>query len=425
MPARHRGLTRVNPHTEKLSGPLFLSLQRARARLKLGARYQTEVAETPFKSFFDNAVEGIFQTSADGHYLQANPMLAKIYGYESPAAMMEGLTDIGNQLYVDGKRRAEFRTLLQEEDAVLGFESQVRRKDGSVIWISENARAVRTVDGRLVGYEGTVLDITQRKYAEEELTRIRQRERSSAAKIQQTLLLGDPPRDIPWLGIEALTIASQHVDGDFYDFHSHDDSCVDILIGDVMGKGIPAALLGAAIKSRFLRALAQLVYSSPTGKLPEPEAVVGVIHNDLTAQFIGLEFFSTLCYMRFDRRAHMLTYVDCGHTKTIHWRSKTRDCVTLEGPCLPIGFSTKEVYTQNCTDFEEGDLFVCFSDGVTESADEFDEPFGSERLMATVADAADAELPEVIRRLRTAIDSHCGTRAFCDDLTIIVIRIQP
>ena len=414
----------MNPHTEKLSAPLMLTLQRARARLKIGARYQTEDAETPFKSFFDNAIEGIFQTTPDGHYLQANPMLAKIYGYESTTALMAGLTDIGNQLYVDSKRRAEFRTLLQEDDAVWGFESQVRRKDGSVIWISENARAVRSVDGRLVGYEGTVLDITERRNVEAELARIRLRERSSAAKIQQPLLLGDPPHNIPWLSIEALTVASQHIDGDFYDFHAHDESCVDVLIGDVMGKGIPAALLGAAIKSRFLRALAQLVFSSPTGSLPEPEAVVGVIHNDLTAHFIGLEFFSTLCYMRFDRRTHVVTYVDCGHTKTIHWRIRYRDCVTLEGPCLPIGFCTEEVYVQNSTDFEDGDLFVSFSDGVTESADESGEAFGTSRLTAVVHESADCEVSDVIEHIRAAVTAHCGSQQFSDDLTIIAIRIQ-
>ncbi len=123
-------------------------------------------AEQKYRSIFENAVEGIFQTTATGHYLTANPMLAKIYGYDSPAELMASLTDIRHQLYVDTNRREEFIRLLREQEAVWGFESQVYRKDGSIIWISENARAMWDEQGQLIGYEGTVEDITQRKQAE-------------------------------------------------------------------------------------------------------------------------------------------------------------------------------------------------------------------------------------------------------------------
>ncbi|MBX3025254.1 PAS domain-containing sensor histidine kinase [bacterium] len=123
-------------------------------------------AEEQHRSIFENAIEGIFQTTPDGQYLTANPALARIYGYASPAELMAHLTDIAEQLYVDAGRRREFRRLLEERDAVQSFESEVRRRDGAVVWISENARAVRDADGRLRHYEGTVVDITARKHAE-------------------------------------------------------------------------------------------------------------------------------------------------------------------------------------------------------------------------------------------------------------------
>jgi diguanylate cyclase (GGDEF)-like protein/PAS domain S-box-containing protein len=126
-------------------------------------------AEEKYRSIFENAVAGIFQTTPQGHYLTANSMLAKLYGYDSPQELMVSLTDIRHQLYVDPQRRDEFSRLLQAQDAVLDFESQVYRKDGSVIWISENARALRDANGCLLGYEGTVEDITKRKQAESEL----------------------------------------------------------------------------------------------------------------------------------------------------------------------------------------------------------------------------------------------------------------
>ncbi|MBW4470210.1 MAG: EAL domain-containing protein [Stenomitos rutilans HA7619-LM2] len=126
-------------------------------------------AEEKYRSIFENAVAGIFQTTPEGHYLTANSMLAKIYGYDSPAELVDTLTDIRHQLYVDPQRRDDFRCLLQAQDAVLDFESQVYRKDRRVIWISENARALRGSNGSLLGYEGTVEDITKRKQAETEL----------------------------------------------------------------------------------------------------------------------------------------------------------------------------------------------------------------------------------------------------------------
>ncbi len=124
------------------------------------------LAERKYRSIFENAVEGIFQTTVDGYYITANPMLARIYGYDSTEELLAALTDIEHQLYVQPNRRTEFMSLVQEQGAVWGFESQVYCKDRTIIWISENAYALYDDDGKLLGYEGTVVDITERKRAE-------------------------------------------------------------------------------------------------------------------------------------------------------------------------------------------------------------------------------------------------------------------
>jgi len=126
-------------------------------------------AEEKYHSVFDHLVEGIFQTTPEGRYLIANAALARIYGYANPEELMQGLTDIGTRLYVNEGRRSEFIRLMQEQDIITAFESQIYRKDGSVIWISENCRAVRDKKDRLLYYEGTVEDITQRQQTEEKL----------------------------------------------------------------------------------------------------------------------------------------------------------------------------------------------------------------------------------------------------------------
>ena len=126
-------------------------------------------AEEKYHSIFDHLVEGIFKTTPDGRYLMANAALARIYGYASPEDLMDHLTDIGRRLYVQPGRRDEFVRTMQEHDTLTGFESEIFRKDGSIIWISENCRAIRDGEGRLLYYEGTVEDITQRRQAEEKL----------------------------------------------------------------------------------------------------------------------------------------------------------------------------------------------------------------------------------------------------------------
>ncbi|HTJ63635.1 MAG TPA: HAMP domain-containing sensor histidine kinase [Alphaproteobacteria bacterium] len=140
-------------------------------------------AEDSFRSIFERAVPGIFQTTPGGNYIRANPALARIYGYESPAEMLERLTDIGRQLYVEPTRRGEFIEQMRENGSLTSFESAIYRRDGSVIWISENCREVRSTRGELVYYEGTVEDITQRKRAEAELKHAReQAEHANKAK---------------------------------------------------------------------------------------------------------------------------------------------------------------------------------------------------------------------------------------------------
>jgi diguanylate cyclase (GGDEF)-like protein/PAS domain S-box-containing protein len=128
-----------------------------------GHEQALEEAERRYRGIFENAVEGIFQTAPDGHYLRANPALARIYGYGSPEALIAKLRDIGAELYVDAGRRDEFVRLMREHGQVRAFESQVRKADDTVIWISESAREVRDAAGRLLFYEGTVEDITVRK----------------------------------------------------------------------------------------------------------------------------------------------------------------------------------------------------------------------------------------------------------------------
>jgi PAS domain S-box-containing protein len=392
-------------------------------RLIEAHRERANRAEEQYRAIFDNSVEGIFQTTPDGRYLKANPKLAEIYGYSSPAQMIASLTNISAQLYVEPGKREEFIRMLEENDKVLGFESQVRKRTGEIIWIRENARAIRDENGALSSFEGTVLDISLRKRAESEVQNSRLQERTNASNIQQTLLLGKPPEDLPWLKISAYTLPSHAIDGDFFDFYQHDDTTFDVLVGDVMGKGVAAALLGASIKSSYLRAIGKLLYVNPAHQLPSPEQIVERMHQKLTAQFIQLETFATLCCLRFDKSNGMLTYVDCGHTKTLHCASNGA-LFKLESECVPLGFSIREQYVQHKINYSPGDIFLCYSDGVTEAANSAGEQFGCERLEQLVIEGRSASPASLINTIRQAVLDHCDGVPLGDDLTVVAIAAK-
>jgi PAS domain S-box-containing protein len=130
------------------------------------------LTEAKYRSIFENAVEGIYQCTPEGHYLTVNPALASMLDYESPEALLRSLSQRQNQVYADPERRREFLQLVRARKEVSNFEIQVYRRDGKTIWISENARVVEDCLGQLLCFEGTIENISQRKQAEQDMLRL-------------------------------------------------------------------------------------------------------------------------------------------------------------------------------------------------------------------------------------------------------------
>ena len=125
-------------------------------------------AEQKYRDIFNNSIDGIFQSTEDGRFLNVNPAMARIYGYESPEAMLQNVDDIVNQLYVHPENRDEVRRRLSAGERLIGFENLDYRRDGSTFWSSMSAQAIFDETGEILYYEGTVEDITPRKKAEAE-----------------------------------------------------------------------------------------------------------------------------------------------------------------------------------------------------------------------------------------------------------------
>jgi PAS domain S-box len=136
---------------------------------RIKAEESLKASEEKYRSIFENSVEGIFQSTPEGRFLSVNPALARMAGYESPREMMESITDLGAQLYVHPEDRDRFQKIMEEKGTVENLEHEQRCKDGSIIWVSNSAHAVRDHKGRILYYEGINEDITKRKSAEEAL----------------------------------------------------------------------------------------------------------------------------------------------------------------------------------------------------------------------------------------------------------------
>jgi two-component system, cell cycle sensor histidine kinase and response regulator CckA len=154
-------------------------------------RIQLLDAEARYRGMFENALEGIYQSTPDGRYIAVNAALARMYGYDSPEEMMAQVSDIQAQIYVDPEYRQRFKQEIESAGIVRALEYQVRRRDGSALWISESARVVRGPDGVVRYYEGFIEDINERKASEAERLRLeKQVQRSQKMDALGTLASG-------------------------------------------------------------------------------------------------------------------------------------------------------------------------------------------------------------------------------------------
>ena len=249
------------------------------------------------------------------------------------------------------------------------------------------------------------------------------REFEIGGRIQETLLLGRPPASLPGVRIGVLTVPSHAVDGDFFDFLPCSNDCLDVFIGDVMGKGIPAALVGATAKSDLLRAFGQLIAANLSRQLPEPKDIITYVHQHLTGQLINIESFISLYYSRFDLRNRKINFVDCGHSLAIHYRTSEGTLDLLAGDNIPLGVMEGGSYTQVSASFSPGDVFLFYSDGVTDAHNSDGERYGEERLKSCILANIDLEPADLCSSIRESVAEFTGSQTVTDDLTCLSVKI--
>jgi PAS domain S-box-containing protein len=179
-------------------GELSRAFNEMTGRLKSQMR-ELKTAEEKYRSIFENAVEGIFQTTPDGRFISASPSMASILGYDHPAELIKCVSNIGTDLYVNAAQRDELIRKFDVGDTVSDFETMFYKKDGGALWVSLNVRAAREAGGRLSYLEGFLSDITERKQAQEALFKLNeeldQRVINRTAELAQAKEVADKARE--------------------------------------------------------------------------------------------------------------------------------------------------------------------------------------------------------------------------------------
>jgi diguanylate cyclase (GGDEF)-like protein/PAS domain S-box-containing protein len=263
------------------------------------------------------------------------------------------------------------------------------------------------------------------KQATDLLQASRRRELEFGNAIQHTLLQGVIPKGIEGASVSSFSEPSQVVDGDFSDVRRLHTNSFDVLVGDVMGKGVGAALIGAGVRSAYHQVLADLQVVKPFGTLlPTPAEIINELHRVLTPRLTELSSFVTLALYRFDLEAGTLTYVNAGHTHGLLMGAGQDNAVLVAGENLPIGVLPDEVYVEASVPIGPGDSLLIYSDGITEACSPTGEQFGQERLLGAFAAGRAAALTPftALDSLQQTLNVFTGGAPAQDDQTAILVE---
>ncbi len=231
-----------------------------------------------------------------------------------------------------------------------------------------------------------------------------------AAQVQRLFLPSGKPA-IAGLEIAGMMHPARGVGGDYYDYFPIDAHTTQIVIADVAGKGVPAALLMSATAAAM-----RLEANHDRNMLEQVERLNTGIHS-----VSDDEQYVTLLLAEIDTRKRIIQYVNCGHNPALLFRPNAGTLTRLNSSCPPIGLSPEEMCELAAVDLLAGDVLVFYTDGVTEAENRSDDEFGMERLSATVRRGSSLSAEELMTNIYNSAADFCGDD-FGDDVTILVVK---
>ena len=232
-----------------------------------------------------------------------------------------------------------------------------------------------------------------------------------AAQVQRLFLPSGKP-EIDGLEISGMMHPARGVGGDYYDYIPIDAHTIQVVIADVAGKGVPAALLMSATAAAL-----RLEANHDRNMLKQVERL-----NTGILSVSDEERYVTLLIAEIDTRRRVIQYVNCGHNSALLFRAKTGALRRMDSSCPPIGLSPDEICELASADLTGGDVLVFYTDGVTEAENRLGEEFGLERLSMVVRDGSSLSAEGLTVNIFNSAADFCGDVGFHDDVTIVVVK---
>jgi sigma-B regulation protein RsbU (phosphoserine phosphatase) len=264
----------------------------------------------------------------------------------------------------------------------------------------------------IASQSGQVLE-TARLYEQEQAKLALEHEVSAAREIQNSLLPKDLPM-MPGIDVAARSMPALEVGGDYYDFIPLGDGCAEMVLADVSGKGLGAALLAAMGKG--------VLYSEVT-RTHYPKTVVAET-NKIIRQYLQRKSFITLLLALIDTPRRRLSVSCAGHCPPIVYKESRHVAEWLQVRGAALNFMENLQCEEVQLTLETGDVYVFFSDGITEAANAKGELFGDERLKSVVEAIHGQQASEILNSILTAVSLFSTGAKQSDDQTVVVLKVK-
>ncbi|WP_429885085.1 SpoIIE family protein phosphatase [Geoalkalibacter halelectricus] len=243
----------------------------------------------------------------------------------------------------------------------------------------------------------------------------RERELEIAMNIQMSLLPTSVP-NVPGIRLAGVCVPASQVGGDYYDYLVRDNNSLDLVIADVSGHNVGAALLMAETRT-FIQARARGIHT-PSQMMDELNRF---FYDDLTRA----ELFITMFYLNFDTQTRRISFANAGHNPPLIWRHGHRSCEELDAEGLILGVKKEVKFFEEKGQLAPGDVLLLYTDGIIEAENDLGEFFGTERLCTLLHEYHELEPDAILNQILDQVRLFTGTQNFSDDVSMIVMRVQP
>ena len=323
-----------------------------------------------------------------------------------------------NQTIAEGIVSCAHIPILREGEAAIGVMS-VFSKSITGLFTEEFISLLSSLTGQLAQAITIVreMEAKERERAEKENAQLRHarvlRDMEIAQQIQISLLPGNAPQ-LSGIELSGRCISAAHVGGDYYDFFQHDENSVDMLIADVSGHSVGAALIMSEVRT-LLRAQLNSGLNAST--------ILNTLNNQLYDDLTRSELFITMFYAKYNSTTGRLAFANAGHNHPIIRRNNDFSCMELDAEGLILGVKKSVVFEERSVELQKGDVVLFYTDGLNEAMNPAGDMFGTMRICDLMAKAVHLPAKEIIDTFYNAVTEFIGSNTLQDDVSMVVLKI--